>query len=347
MLYWVACRPDEARAVLTKARSSADTVGQRLALDAMASNFELFAGDLAAVLRIVEGPLGTGDAPPTAVWWAATSAAMAAALQGRLTDAAGLVARATVAIAEDQDRSIHVFTIAVPDVTARRLTGELAEAQHRVDHYLELATGAPLGPGLDVARFLAGEVALDRGAVATAASLLGAAVTGFEQFDPAGWRGQALPKLAAALALGGDRSGAARAERQLAEARHPLVQHRRAEEQLALAWAAAATGRRSAALQRARHAVDLAHAGGQHAVEAHARHALVRLGVNDQAAALAELGRAVDGAFVPAMAQHARGLADDDGSLLDSAAEALAGCGALLAAADAAAQAVTAHRRRR
>lgn len=114
---------------------------------------------------------------------------------------------------------------------------------------------------------------------------------------------------------------------------------------LAEAWALVARGRTSDAGDRAATAADDARALGLATVEVIARHEAVRIGRRDQLERIAELAEVVDGAWPPAFLAHAQGLAADDGALLDLAADRFEDIGALLMAAECAAEAAAAHGR--
>ena len=82
-------------------------------------------------------------------------------------------------------------------------------------------------------------------------------------------------------------------------------------------------------------------------MEAEALHSACRFGARDTGAAarLADLAGRVDGVLVRAQAAHAAAVAAGDGAALDAAAAEFERIGALLSAADAAAQAATAYER--
>ncbi|MDQ4032100.1 MAG: hypothetical protein M3332_07490 [Actinomycetota bacterium] len=108
---------------------------------------------------------------------------------------------------------------------------------------------------------------------------------------------------------------------------------------------AAAEGSISEAIALARQAAELAASQDQPAVEVVALHTAVCFGDRTLADRLTELATQVDGLRAPAAAAHAAALAADDGAALHSASVQLEQMGALLLAADAAAQAATAHTR--
>ncbi len=115
---------------------------------------------------------------------------------------------------------------------------------------------------------------------------------------------------------------------------------------LAGGWVAAAEGTISEAVALARQAAQLAASQHQPATEVVALHTAVCFGDRTVAGRrLAELATQVDGPRAPAAAAHAAALAADDGAALHAASVQLEQMGALLLAADADAQAATAHAR--
>lgn len=114
---------------------------------------------------------------------------------------------------------------------------------------------------------------------------------------------------------------------------------------MARAWVAAAEGAVSQARAQARDAADVAAAQGQTAVAVHALHTAVLFGDRTVGGRLTALAREVDGPRVHIAAAHAAALAIEDGHGLDAVPVRWEGTGALLLAADAAAQASTVHQR--
>jgi DNA-binding NarL/FixJ family response regulator len=110
-------------------------------------------------------------------------------------------------------------------------------------------------------------------------------------------------------------------------------------------WVAAAEGTVSEAVALARQAAQLAASQHQPAAEVVALHTAVCFGDRTAADRLAELATQVDGPRAPVAAAHAAALAADDGAALHAASVQLERMGALLLAADAAAQAADAHAR--
>ncbi|MGH3801559.1 MAG: response regulator transcription factor, partial [Pseudonocardiaceae bacterium] len=114
---------------------------------------------------------------------------------------------------------------------------------------------------------------------------------------------------------------------------------------LAQAWVAAAEGGISEAVALARQAAEVAASQHQPAMEVVALHTAVCFGDRTVAGRLAQLATQVDGPRAGAAAAHAAALAADDGPALHAASVQLEEMGALLLAADAAAQAAAVHTR--
>jgi len=106
-------------------------------------------------------------------------------------------------------------------------------------------------------------------------------------------------------------------------------------------WAAAAAGDLAAAQARFEDAATSAAESGDTVWELAANHDLVRLGHRDRAGRVAELAAGVEGPLAPARATHADGVQRQDPVTLEAAALSFEALGALLLAAEAAADAAT------
>jgi DNA-binding CsgD family transcriptional regulator len=115
--------------------------------------------------------------------------------------------------------------------------------------------------------------------------------------------------------------------------------------QLARAWVAAAAGRVSEAREISGRAAEFARRHGQLAREVVCLQAAVQFADRGAASRLVELASLVEGPRAPLVARYARALADDDAAELEAVSHDFEGMGDALAAADAAAQASTSHRR--
>jgi DNA-binding CsgD family transcriptional regulator len=162
---------------------------------------------------------------------------------------------------------------------------------------------------------------------------------------PSGWLMLVAAWSAQAEGARGDGAAAAAALGRSEDAYGPQTAVFLPELELARAWERACAGQTSAAQAHAVHAAQIARQSGMYAVEMRALHTAVRLDNRSHAERLAELATTLNTALAEAIAQHARGLADRDGDLLDAAAHRFADMGAMAFAADAAAQAAREHAR--
>ena len=162
---------------------------------------------------------------------------------------------------------------------------------------------------------------------------------------PSGWLMLVSALSAQAEGARGDSVAAAAALRRSEEAYGPQVAVFLPELELARAWERASVGQTVAAQTHAVRAAQVARQAGMYAVEMRALHTAVRFDDRSQAERLAELAPHWTLGWRRRSREHARGLADHDGDVLDAAAERFAAMGAVALAADAAAQAAREHAR--
>jgi DNA-binding CsgD family transcriptional regulator len=148
-----------------------------------------------------------------------------------------------------------------------------------------------------------------------------------------------------ALARCGDVDAAVAASRVTALSRHPTWKYLEPTYLLATAWVSAAQGRTSEACGITIRAAQFARNYGQPAREVLCLQTAVQFGDTRGADRLAELARQVEGPRGPLAARYARGLATADATGLDEVSRHFEEMGDVLAAADAAAQAASLHRR--
>lgn len=111
------------------------------------------------------------------------------------------------------------------------------------------------------------------------------------------------------------------------------------------AWVHASAGRLSQAQTELLAVADDCRSTGSRYWEALALHDHLRIAATEPVAVrLRELAEEAEGAWIPALAAHARAALSGDGHALDAATDQLEATGALLHAAEASAQAATAHR---
>jgi DNA-binding NarL/FixJ family response regulator len=150
---------------------------------------------------------------------------------------------------------------------------------------------------------------------------------------------------AQALARSGDADAADRALDTARAHRHPAYVYVTSTELLTEAWLAAVRSRPTEARRLARKAADFAREHDQLAREVWCLQTAVQFDDTDAAARLAELATRVEGPRAAVAARYAAALSADDAGELDRASAEFEAMGDLLAAADAAGQAATSHRR--
>lgn len=286
---------------------------------------------------------GTADtAPPWAVWWAAFGGGLALALMGR-----GAAARQYAERGHEVEAHIdglNRFMSTHAEVLALTLTGDLEAARRCATAYFGYsAPGQYLAWGMS--KILQGTVDVACGRFPDGIDNLEQALAALSAEGAAAWMFPARIRLAEAYAALGRTAEAAEAIEGAAArgGRHSAVYE--AQLDIARAWLAGAEGARTDAIRTALEAADAAARAHQHAIEAVALHTAARFGEHSVAGRLADLAARVDGELVQVQARHAVALAAHDGPGLDTASAEFERIGALLSAADAAAQAASAHER--
>ena len=207
-----------------------------------------------------------------------------------------------------------------------------AQAVSRRDHHLRA-----------VAAMVLGRTALVRGSVAPACHWLEEAADPYRSFDPSGGLPLCLVSLSQARSQAGDVHGARAARQEALEVARPGNPWFEGDLAVADVWIAAAAGEvaRAAALAVQRGAA----LARTLAFEATLRHQAVRLGMRppDGSRRLTALADGAESPWVRTLAAHGRALAARDGKGLEDVATRFEGFGALLPAAEAAAQAAVAH----
>ncbi|KZM71155.1 helix-turn-helix transcriptional regulator [Nocardia terpenica] len=289
-----------------------------------------------------DGVMTTADAPPWAVWWASFGGGLALALMGR-----GDAARAYAARGHEVEAHIdglNRFMSTHAEVLALTFTGDLDAARRCATTYFGYsAPGQYLAWGFS--KILQGTVDVAQGRFPDGIENLEQALAALHAEGAAAWMFPARIRLAEAYSALGR---AAEAAESIAEAiarggRHSAVYEPQLE--IARAWQAAAEGTVTPAVRLAIGAADAAARSHQHAIEARALHTAARFGDHSVAGRLADLAARIDGKLVQVQARHAVAVASHDGPGLDNAAAEFEALGALLSAADAAAQAASAHER--
>lgn len=341
-LMWAMGDADRADEVLDLLRARAAHPKIAAIFDGLASAVAVNENRLPDAIDTAAAVMAMDDAPPWAVWWAAFGGGLALALRGDAATARAYAARghAVESVIDGLNRSISIHA----EVLALALAGDLDGARRCATAYFGYsAPGQYLAWGLS--KILQGTVDVAQGRFPDGVENLEQALAALTAEGAAAWMFPARVRLAEAYAALGRADAAAESITAAAQrdGRHSAVY--RPQLLIARAAVAAAEGTVSEAVRLALRAADAAHAAGQHAVEATALHAAARYGDESVAERLADLATRVDGPLVRAQAAHAVALAAHDGAGLAATAAEFERIGALLSAADVAAQAAVAFER--
>jgi DNA-binding CsgD family transcriptional regulator len=308
---------------------------------ALEVSFAFFSGDVATAVET--GPsLCASDVLPLARVWAAVATSYALALAGRFSEV-HRIADAGLQAAALSESGPQRFAIGVAEVMAWTAAGDFPAAERVWQRYAAMAEGVPQADAMVDA--ILGLVQLARGALPAACSGFRDSITALSPAFLLAWVMLVTAWSAQAEGARGDAEAAAAALRRSEDAYGPQVAVFLPELELARAWERASVGQTSDAQTHAVRAAQIARQSGMLAVEMRALHTAVRFDDRSQTERLAELATTLNTPLAEAIAEHARGLADHDGDVLDAAADRFAELGAVALAADAAAQAAREHAR--
>jgi AAA ATPase domain len=335
-------RPAEAQRVLNTTASTISDHTAALELTAVRSVLDAYLGHTAQAAKAATTVLADPRCSPAAAQLAGWGLVAARAGLGHLEGIEQTLQRID-ALAESSEIGLHqVAIVALWWQRGCLLAGLLDKADQVAQRYRERCQDTP-GPADMITRLMSAEADLSRGQVHTAARQYRHAIAAIHGADPGKLSLSALMGLASALGMAGDATSARHTVADMTAARHPIFIFLEPKIRLAQAWAAAAEGAVSQAVALARQAAEVAATQHQPAVEVVALHTAVCFGDRTVADRLAQLATQLDGPRAPAAAAHAAALATDDGEALHAASMQLEHMGALLLAADAAAQAAAAH----
>jgi DNA-binding NarL/FixJ family response regulator len=332
---------EQARHVLADVKNRVASEALVVLVTALEVSFAFFSGDVATAIET--GPRLCGsDVLPLATVWAAVATSCALALAGRFGDV-HRIADAGLRAAALSELESHRFTIGVAEATALTWAGDFPAAERVWERYAAMAAGVPEANAMVYA--MLGVVHLGRGGLSCACAAFQDSISAMSHGLPGGWLMLVTAWSAQAEGARGNRAAAAAALRRSEQAYGPQVAVFLPELELARAWERACVGQTSAAQTHALRAAQIARQAGMYAVEMRALHTAVRFDDRSQTQRLAELAQILNTPLAEAIAEHAHGLADHDGDLLDTAANRFADIGAMAHAADAAAQAAREHAR--
>ncbi|MCG5433354.1 LuxR C-terminal-related transcriptional regulator [Mycobacterium sp. MYCO198283] len=335
-MFWMLGDSAPAVAFLQEMRARITEPAALHTIDALAATFAMNTGDPSAAVSVAAEVLAAPDALDLAVAWAAATATLSTARMGRFDEVDALAARGLAAAHPGLLR----FTIGLGQTLTLVMAGDVAGAERLARHYLGFSEFQQ--PGRAIGEVLLAQVVMVRGGCDEAVSLLrqaGAALTstGYS------WGPLALICLAQVLGQQGKATDAAAAVER-AERAHAMRSEIYAPDlALARAWSRAAARDIRGAIGAARDARRIAEASGQHAIALRAVHDAVRFGDTAASDDARRIARQLTCRFAPLVVEHARALGRGDGPALDRIAAELQSMGMVAAAADAAAQAATAH----
>jgi tetratricopeptide (TPR) repeat protein len=327
--FWMLSEPERATAFLRTVRNRIPDPGPRVTLDALSVTFAMNAGNVGGAVDMARQVLASPSADDQAVAWAASSAALCSARQGRFDDVEPLAQRALAA----EHPGLLRFTIGLGQTTALLMAGRLDAAAELAQQFTDFAELQQ--PGRAVGEVLLGHVLIARGEFSRAAALLGPAAATLERTGYS-WGPLSLTLLATALAQQGDTAAAGKALSR-AESRHGTKSALFAPELgLARAWCRLTARDAAGAVTAAREAARTAERAGQSAVALRAWHDAVRLGDVRAVDPVGRLAAEIDCTVGRIVVNHARALAEGDAAALTTVSEELAAIGMVAAAADAA-----------
>jgi DNA-binding CsgD family transcriptional regulator len=338
-LHWSMGDAEGADEVLNLLSDRVAQPGLKLVVAGVASASRLFENELEEAVELSNLVLADEDASAAAVEWAVFGGALALALMGR-GDEVEAVAERGHRIDDKVDGLLRYLT-AFGEVRALVIGGDFDTAAQRSEDIVRITSaGQYLAWGM--ANVLVGTVELGRGRFADTVSRMEQTVAALTSESAASWSFPARLLLAQSYcALGRAEAGAKMvAELRTRSGKHVAVfgpQLRIAE-----AWLAAAEGNVSVAIELALDAARLAAESKQTAIEMLALHDAVRFGDQTCLDRLIDLATGVGGRLASAIAAHATAVRDHDAAKLAESSQRFEQLGALLSAADAAAQAAVA-----
>ena len=313
----------------------------RLVVEGVASATRAFENLLDEAADASRQVLDDASASPPAVEWAVFGGTLAAALTGRIGDAAAIVKRGRQI--ENKVDGLLRYPTAYGEIRALTLIGDFDEAEARSRDIGQISSpGQYLAWGL--ANVLIGTVEVARGRFGAAAPRMEETVAALAAESAASWSFPAGMLLAQSHCVLGNVDAGAKT---VSELRGKVDRHVAVFEpqfRLVEAWLAAAEGHVSGAISRAVEAADLAKASAQQAVEMFALHDAARFGDLTSLKRLVGVAQNIGGRLAEVHAAYASALLASDAAELYSTAEQFEAIGALLSAADAAAQAAALFR---
>lgn len=264
---------------------------------------------------------------------------------GRIEDVRERASAGYRELVESPQESFHGSGLAEFNAYALLSAGHVDDADAIAEHWWQQYADVP-GISRSMAIAALGMTALGRGDLAAARRHLNdarASFGGYGEVSGLFYRFRILHT--EILARSGDTDAATMSFESTRDSRHPAYQYVESDYLLASAWVAAVTNHVTEARDYSLRAAEFARSHGQLAREVRALQTVTQFGDPSGADRLVELAGLVEGPRAPLAARHAQAVAADDGPRLDTVSRDFEAMGDALAAADAAAQASTSHRR--
>ncbi|WP_433734034.1 LuxR C-terminal-related transcriptional regulator [Nocardia sp. CA-129566] len=342
LLFWCLGDVERGHEILDLLGDRVEHPALHLIVDGANAAMAVHENKIAAGIDAAECVLDDPNSPKQAIDWAAFALGLAMPVAGRGADFAPIAARSR-AQQKTTDGMIQVM-VRYGDVLALTTIGELDLAEQRANEYCEFSSSAQF-LGWAIAKIAGGVVATYRGRFREAITAFEQALAALNAETSLPWKLPARLLLARAYAALGDVRQAERVIGDAEEHTGPHMALHEPQRMIARAWLAAGSGSQHSAVELARTAADIAHTAGQYALEAEALHHATRFGDRTLAPRLASLAGRVQGPVVAIYARHAAAFEHSDTHALCTVSVEFENAGLLLAAADAAAQAVPIHDR--
>jgi DNA-binding NarL/FixJ family response regulator len=340
-LQWSMGDVEGAGSVLETLQGRVRDPGLRLLVDGVASASLSFENQLGKAVALSQQVLSDESAPGAAVEWAVFGGALALALMGRLEDVSAIAKRRHVI--ERRVDGLVWYLAAFGEVRALALAGEFDAAEKRSAGFGQTSLAGQY-LAWSMANVLVGTVDLARGRFADTVARMEETVAALASESAASLSFPARLLLAQSYCVLGRVGPGAEVVAELRTWYGSHVAVFGPQLRIAEAWLAAAEGKISAAINLALDAARRAEDSGQRAIEMLALHDAVRFGDRSSFGRLVDIATDVGGRLAVVIAAHTAALRDRDAAAILAAAHQFEEIGALLSAADAAAQATSAFR---
>lgn len=343
-LFWHLNRPQAAEQTIRQAEGIVGDPAWQDELLTTRARFLVFTGQVPQALATACSVLDRPGASDGARLRAAIDATWALIMSGRTDQARTLIDRMEGLAVTRADEFPDTYGLTADRWIADLFAGRLTVAATGLASWYRQEARRGTHPLRGVYALFLGVIAQTQGQTTTAIRWLQESEQVSRDADLFTTLGNALAELARCRALLGD-APAAQAALSQAEAATPgffalgsvLIARART-------WIAVAQGETSRGAELALHTAEAARARGLAVYQAEALHDAARLGKARQVAAgLAQLASGIDGVLASAYAHHASALEARDPAMLEAASRAFEEMGAVLYAAEAAAQAARLH----